>query len=542
MIKKKLLQLIKIQLIYFIYTSLAFAAELQILHTNDLHGHLEHTVYDKDKGGYENIKLYMDYLKYRSNQKGVKTLQLDAGDFSEGSFFYFSQNGLRTFEVMDKMGYDVVLLGNHDWLMGEEILSDILEETRPKYSLLAANFISDGSYDGIDQYVRPFRIFKVDGLKIAVMGITTDELFYSWRVKNTKIKEPIKAALRLSKYLKEKREVDYVIALTHLGLDQDKILAKKSIHIDAIVGGHSHTPLFKPVLIKNKEKKSVPIVQAGSHGEYLGKLELIIEKDEPLKIKKYKLLKVINTPLPDLKVKKYVHDTRVDLENTYGKEWLNEVIGETKIDLINSKEKPTFWANFMAEAFKESTNADIAFNVPALAGDNLKKGLITREDMFWLYPRLFEFNNKMGWTLWTNEMYGFVLKLTLEIVTNHGFALGIAGISFDTEEVGNGKVKLKNIKINGEKLKYFKRYKVSMPEGVYRGAFGISKLLGIVFMDTQDSGINIIQSLEDKIISKGRVIGNKINRTISSLKTFSKSSKNIKSNRAWIPDLKYRKK
>ena len=89
----------------------------------------------------------------------------------------------------------------------------------------------------------------------------------------------------------KKEGSDFVIALTHLGVEADKELAKKA-DVDLVVGGHSHTALLKPVFIDKKLKrkssrsnrnedsfKLVPIVQAGSHGKYLGKLIVDLKRN-----------------------------------------------------------------------------------------------------------------------------------------------------------------------------------------------------------------------------------------------------------------------
>src|SRR5262245_44283655 len=131
-------------LISLLLASLAFpkpasAALLEIIHTNDLHSHFEHSV-DPTEGSYAALKAQIDRLKSEAQAQGIETLVLDAGDFSEGTEFFLAEHGEDSYRMMDALGYDAVALGNHDYLMGQDELDRLLGKVAPNYKLLCANF------------------------------------------------------------------------------------------------------------------------------------------------------------------------------------------------------------------------------------------------------------------------------------------------------------------------------------------------------------------------------------------------------------------
>ena len=104
----------------FLFTcSLSIFAEaklLQIIHSNDLHSYFEGS--RTGKGGYARIKTLVDQLKDDAASKGIETYFLDAGDFGEGSSFYFSNNGVDSLKALDLLGVDATVIGNHDFILG----------------------------------------------------------------------------------------------------------------------------------------------------------------------------------------------------------------------------------------------------------------------------------------------------------------------------------------------------------------------------------------------------------------------------------------
>ncbi|WP_372656044.1 bifunctional UDP-sugar hydrolase/5'-nucleotidase, partial [Halobacteriovorax sp.] len=325
--------------IYLILFSMNInAVVVQILHTNDLHSYYDHTIIDSSRGSYAALKAKMDELENLSDLEGIKTFRFDAGDFLDGNLYYMADRGRRGFRMMEKMGFDAIAVGNHDWLMGGKELNEILKEKPPQFHYLGANFKAvNPLYTSIKKYVRPFTSFEVDGVKIGVLGLTTDELFYKWRFTGGDISDPKKVGAKVSTEMKYRHGHDFVIGLSHVGLSTDREIIKKSKDIDLLIGGHSHTAILNPLMVRNSEGKYRPIVQTGSHARFLGQMKVELIKGKPLKILEYKLIPIYTADRRDEVVDEFVDDSRAMLNQKYGEEFLQEVLGESEIMLRNSE-------------------------------------------------------------------------------------------------------------------------------------------------------------------------------------------------------------
>jgi 5'-nucleotidase len=195
---------------------------------------------------------------------------------------------------MKKMGYDVVSLGNHEFDFGPQVLAKILGKSVKNGSvpLLVASNVSFSEKDKNDdalkvffdqKVIKPYQIIEKNGLKLGIFGI----LGYSAisdapLARPVHFEDPVKTARKYARLLKETEKVDLVICLSHSGvsksatggwLGEDVKLAQKVPEIDVIISGHTHTLLDKPLVVNG-----IPIVQTGSYGTGLGRLELEISQ------------------------------------------------------------------------------------------------------------------------------------------------------------------------------------------------------------------------------------------------------------------------
>ncbi|MGZ3787233.1 MAG: bifunctional metallophosphatase/5'-nucleotidase [Bacteriovorax sp.] len=483
-----------------INSNIAHAKLIQILHTNDTHSFLDHIAHDASKGGSARLKHLMDFYKNKMAEENIKTISLDAGDFTEGNLFYMADQGKKVFEVHNEMGYDVGTIGNHDYLMGSKDLDKILGEIDLKMSFVAANLEMISGLKNIKSKIAPYKELEVDGIKIGILGLTTDEIFYKWRFEGVVVSDPYKAAQRYENVLK-KRKNDFIIALTHIGVLNDIKLAENTYNVDLIIGGHSHTALFRPSYGINKNKMPVPIVQAGMHTEYLGRLIIDVEKGRPLKIVSYELIPVKDEAF-DFKINSMVKEANNDLENTYGKEWLDEKVGHSDLKADDSKGSLK-WAYFITDAIREKTNADVAIHTPFMNGENFPVGDVTRRDLFNSIPRVFDLTEKFGWNIYTTQIKGLWLKMVFEALTRFGKPLTFSGITicYDKNEKG---VTIKKLTINGEEIVASKYYTVAFTEGIIRGALGISSLTLSILENPKDTSQKIWMTLEEKISQKDK--------------------------------------
>jgi 2',3'-cyclic-nucleotide 2'-phosphodiesterase (5'-nucleotidase family) len=439
-------------------------------------------------------------------EDGVKTLVMDAGDFTEGNLYYMADSGRKVFEVHNEMGYDVSALGNHDYLMGTRDLDKILGEMDLKFTLVAANLQMIYDFKNLRAKIKPFKEFEIDGIKIGVLGLTTNEIFYKWRFEGGVITNPYKAAKHYEEILKQRKN-NFIIALTHIGVLNDIRLAEKSKYIDLIVGGHSHTALFKPSYGINKKKQAVPIVQAGMHTEYLGRLIVDLEIGRPLKIVSYELVPV-KYEAQDLKINSLVEEANNDLDNAYGKDWLDQKVGYSDLK-ADDKDGARKWAYFITDSMKEKVNADIAIHTPLMNGEDFPIGNVSRRDLFNSIPRVFDLTDKYGWSIYTTRVKGIWLRSLFEALTHFGRPLTFSGIHMEYKRSEFG-IKIKHLFVNGKIIGPYKYYTVAFTEGIVRGAQGVSPYTSVILHNPKKTNFLIWNTLEEKI--SNTVVGLGLNK------------------------------
>jgi 5'-nucleotidase/UDP-sugar diphosphatase len=474
----------------------AQAQQIEIIHTNDLHSSYEHS-YDETKGSYAAVKATIDRLKAQSAAAGIETLTLDAGDFTEGSPFFMVGDGTESMRLVEEMGYDAIAIGNHDWLVGADQMNQIFSTVAPTVPFLSANFNADARFTALHEYIHPSMQFERAGIKIGVMGLSTNDILYAWALKDGKIEDPNETAAKQIKKLR--KENDLVIALTHLGVPADQTLAANVDGIDLVVGGHSHTALQVPVWESSPSGKPVPIVQAGSHGEYVGDLLIDYEPGQPIKIVRYQLIPVYVANPQDPSIASEVSIARQDLETIYGAQWLSEVLTVSDVPIEEPTSHPTVWGNIWVDALRETANADFGLDVSEFFGGTQDAGPVTREKLMNFYPRYFDLTKKLGWTVWRIDVPGWLLKIVLEVSTKEGKFFNLSNVTYDVI-TGDGAPKVKNIQVGGKALNVFKTYHAGVSEGIGRGSEGISKFLKLIFWQ-KDTGIPVWTAVENKIRS-----------------------------------------
>ena len=176
--------------------SLSSSAKLmQIIHTNDLHSFFEGS--RSGKGGYSRIKTLVDHLKADAASKGIKSYFFDAGDFGEGSSYYFSNNGVDSLRALDLLGVDATVIGNHDFILGGKELSKQIESSKIKAKILSAN-MKGKIFMGLHKKVSDFVDYDLEGMKIRVFGLTTPEIHFQYSLlPNGFIAPSLKKGLKL---------------------------------------------------------------------------------------------------------------------------------------------------------------------------------------------------------------------------------------------------------------------------------------------------------------------------------------------------------
>lgn len=256
----------------------AATCKLTILHTNDVHSHLE--PFGDDGGKYANqggVSARAALInKIRSETEQV--LLLDSGDIFQGTPYFNLYKGEPEMKAMTLMGYDAATMGNHDFDAGVEGFAKQLQHA--DFPILTANY--EFANTPLENKTKPYQIFQKGKLKVGVfgLGIQLAGLVPKDAYGTTQYLEPIQMGNIISERLKMKENCDLVICLSHLGHHydyrkvSDLILAKESTCIDIILGGHTHTFLDQPVEVKNKRGNRTIINQVGWAGLRLGRLDM----------------------------------------------------------------------------------------------------------------------------------------------------------------------------------------------------------------------------------------------------------------------------
>ena len=256
--------------------------KITILHTNDVHSQIEPFPFNHDKypdrGGFaRRANIFKGLMKINPN-----TLIFDAGDIFQGTpYFNFFQGDLEL-KLMKEMGYNAATIGNHEFDAGlKKLKENILNNNFP---FVSSNY--DFTNTELEGLINNYKIFKKEGIKIGVfgLGIELNGLVSSSLFKETKYYDPVEITQGMTSKLKNKEKCDLIICVSHLGhsYQTDKIsdlkLGKLTSDIDLIIGGHTHTFLKKPEIIKNSQDKDVIINQVGSNGIYVGKIDFNFSK------------------------------------------------------------------------------------------------------------------------------------------------------------------------------------------------------------------------------------------------------------------------
>ena len=256
--------------------------KITVLHTNDVHSHIDpFPLNDPKYAGLGGVEQRMAMINQIRNQE-KNVLLLDAGDIFQGTPYFNMYGGELELKLMSAMKYDAATLGNHDFDNGLDGL--VKQLPHADFPFVNANY--DFTNTVMNGHTKPYTIFMKDDVRVGVFGLglqlkgLVDERLYG----NTIYIDPLQKAAEISHRLRKEEKCDVVICLSHLGYKyiddkvSDVVLAKKSLNIDLIIGGHTHTFIDTPYRYTNRERKEVLIAQVGWGGIKLGRIDFFIEK------------------------------------------------------------------------------------------------------------------------------------------------------------------------------------------------------------------------------------------------------------------------
>ncbi|WP_299693775.1 bifunctional UDP-sugar hydrolase/5'-nucleotidase UshA [uncultured Vibrio sp.] len=476
--------------------------KLTILHTNDNHGRFWHNKYGEY--GMAARKTLVDQLRSEVEAEGGSVLLLSGGDINTGVPESDLQDAEPDFKGMNKIGYDAMALGNHEFDNPLDVLQKQIDWAN--FPMLSANIYDKATGERMFQ---AYEMFEKQGIKIAVIGLTTED---TQKIGNPEFiagidfRDPKEEAKQLIAELKATEKPDLIFAVTHMGHYEngqrgvnapgDVALARylNEGDLDMIVGGHSQEPVcmegpnvvkknFKPgEQCKPDVQNGTYIVQAHEWGKYVGRADYEFRNGE-LEIVSYDLVPVNLKKKVEVDGKKqrvFIQDEIVQdpelLEflrpfQEQGQAQLEVQIAETNGKLEGDRNvvrfQQTNLGRLIATSHMERAKADFAVMNSGGVRDSIEAGNVTYKDVLKVQP----FANILTYTDMTGkEVLDYLNAVATKPIDSGAYAQ-FAGISMT---VANGEVS--NVFIGGKQLRLDETYRFTVPSFNAAGGDGYPKL------------------------------------------------------------------
>lgn len=464
---EKLISCVVIILIFSVSFAQAEQSVIRILYLNDFHGFAEPYKpigSDRMLGGVAHLSAEANKLR-----RERPSLFLAAGDMIQGNNWANLTLGESVIELMNLMKFDAMVVGNHEFDFGQDILKKRISEA--KFSVLGANVV------GL-KLLKPYVIKESGGIKIAILGVVTDETAVSTHPRNVAGLKFIPPDAAVKKYMTGLRnKSDIIIVLSHIGYSADRLLAEKVKGIDIIVGGHSHTKLLKPVVIGN-----TIIVQAWEHAKALGVLDLVIEDGKIIGFDGH---------LEEIKPDPNNEDRAVmELVERYNRKIdsvLDETIGEAAVGLDgeNVRKRETNLGDLVADIMRSASGADAAIINGGGLRASINRGEIKIKDIYTVLP----FDNYIVAVKLTGKQIREALEHGVSAVEEAaGRFPQVSGINFTYSRSAKPGSRVKDIVIGDKPLEAGKEYIVATNDFLAAGGDGY-KVFGEAVKSSKDFSI-----------------------------------------------------
>lgn len=384
--------------------------QVRLLWTNDTHGYFMPVYhYERDEldrfsgpmategtvGGYARIKTKVDQL--RAQRENV--LFLDSGDTFDGSPVAQLTKGEDVTPVLNAMGYDAMTPGNRDFAFGKAEfmrVTGLLNFPVISATLYHQPTATQALEPVFDKYI--IKNFPETGIKVAVVGLShilntvgfVTSSLHQAPDKNVKGFEVEQEVTDLVAQIRATENPDLVVAISHFGMLQDFEFATRQAGIDVILGGHSHDNIKEARQFRDRDGRNVIVAQAGSHGKYLGKLDVRVSsgpsgksvslagRNGPIN-SAYELVRMTRFIAEDPLVKA-VADAQYAKHAAY----LDREIGQLQspIPLARRGETESNMANFVTDAYATMKSADVSRFLGIRYGSSVKPGPITVGDVW----------------------------------------------------------------------------------------------------------------------------------------------------------------
>ncbi len=431
-----------------------------IIHTNDVHAR---AVEDANTGiGYGKVAaLAAEAL----SSSGAEPIIVDAGDALHGQTIATLERGESIINIMNKVGYDVMTPGNHDFNYGKDRLLELSQKAA--FKIISANIIKpDGS-----SFLQEYTIIERDGVKVAFFGLSTPETAYKTNPKNVvdlSFADPVKIAGNMVTALKDKADV--IVCVSHLGLDEaseitSRLVAEKVQGIDLIIDGHSHTTLSEPLKVNE-----TLIVQAGEYLKNVGTVKINLDADN--KVTGITASLLTKEQAADMTAQEDVI-TAISAYAEAQKSILSEVVIKSDINFdgerANVRTGPTNLSCLITSAMVNATGADIAITNGGGIRASIEAGDVTRGEIISVLP--------FGNYIVTKKMKGSDIKAALEHgLSKYPDANGafpqVANVEYLFDETKPAGDRVTTIWVKGVKLEPDREYVVATNDFMAVGGDG----------------------------------------------------------------------
>lgn len=472
---------------------------ITVLHTNDHHGR-----FWKSRDGEYGMaarKTVIDGIRQEVAAAGGYSLLLDGGDVNTGVPESDLQDAVPDFKGMNLLGYDAMAVGNHEFDKPPAVLR--MQRDLATFPMLSANIYKEGA-----RLFEPYKVFKLGDVRVAVMGLTTEDthkLVHPDNIQGMEFRNPIREAAALVPALRARADV--VIAATHMGHYQDGAhgsqaagdveMARAVNGIDLVVGGHSQNPAcmkaenvidtaYVPSAACTPERQNGAwIVQAHEWGKYVGRADFVY-RNGTFTLQKYSLIPInLKKPVKDAAGKTSLvnyapeiaeHPDMLALLKPYqdkGQQQLLVEVGSSDAALEGGRalvrKQPTSLGVFIGRAMMDKTRADLAVVNAGGIRDSLPAGKLTYKDVLIVHP--------FGNTICVVELNGQELLDYLRAVSrmspgSGGFAQ-FAGIRLRLGADG-----VKEASIAGRPVQPGQTYRMAVNNFVAAGGDGYPRLTG----------------------------------------------------------------
>jgi 5'-nucleotidase / UDP-sugar diphosphatase len=431
-----------------------------ILHFNDFHGQLEPESGSNGAPGLGGIaRLATAVARARAEDPDRPVLLLFAGDLLQGTPTSSLFLGVPDVALLSRIGVDAAVAGNHEFDYGQDVFRRLAAQA--SFPFLSANVQTHPDPLPVRQSLI---IATTGGPTVAVLGLTTPELTTATHPRNVlgmSVEEPVTLARRQIPELR--KQADLVVVLSHLGLADDRRLARSVPGIDLIVGGHNHHVLDQPVM-----EGEVPILQAGERGRWLGRIDLVCQDGQMVRTA-YRLLPMDATVSPDSDIADEVARIVASAESE-----LTDVIGVTSVELSAAREVirrgESGFGDLVTDLARELTGADVAFFNAGGFRATIPAGSVTLKHVYQSFP----FRNELvvGYLSGAQLLEALERSASLDSADNPGGFLQVSGLRYAIADHRLASASLIDGPIDAGKI-----YKVVVPDFLAAGGDGYGVLM-----------------------------------------------------------------